>query len=155
MILIINVSWVLNQHIRLIYEGSCDAEYWSNGCWKFSFAITEINYILKYIKTENSYFYCISDQINATLKSTRDLKTDPKLYIQYIYINTNILMLKKMSFLLVLLSDFLFYTITSPSQPSQRCCLFYRSIWISSVLFLLLVHTDPIGTGDWDQHRPV
>ncbi len=27
-----------------------------NGCWKFSFAITEINYILKYIKIENSYF---------------------------------------------------------------------------------------------------
>ncbi len=24
--------------------------------WKFSFAITEINYILKYIQIENSYF---------------------------------------------------------------------------------------------------
>ncbi len=27
-----------------------------DGCWKFSFAITERNYILKYIKIENSYF---------------------------------------------------------------------------------------------------
>ncbi len=26
------------------------------GCWKFSFAITEINYILMYIKTEKCYF---------------------------------------------------------------------------------------------------
>ncbi len=26
-------------------------------CWKFSFAITEINYILKYIKTENSFLF--------------------------------------------------------------------------------------------------
>ncbi len=39
-------------------EGSCDTEDWSNGCWKFSFAITGLNYILKYIKIENSYFKC-------------------------------------------------------------------------------------------------
>jgi len=34
-----------NQNIRMISEGSCDTEDWSNG----SFAITGINYILKYI----------------------------------------------------------------------------------------------------------
>ncbi len=34
-----NVSWALTQHIRMISEGSCDTE----GCWKFSFAITGIN----------------------------------------------------------------------------------------------------------------
>jgi len=34
-----------NQNIRRISEGSCDTEDWSNG----SFAITGINYILKYI----------------------------------------------------------------------------------------------------------
>ncbi len=39
----------------MIYEGSCDTEDWSNGCWKFSFVMTEINYILKYIKIEKSY----------------------------------------------------------------------------------------------------
>ncbi len=37
-------------------EGICDTEDWNTGCWKFSFAITEINYILKYIKIENSDF---------------------------------------------------------------------------------------------------
>ncbi len=58
-------------------------EDWSNGCWKFSIAITGINYILKYIAIENSYFklytilqyycfYCIFDQINAALESIRD-----------------------------------------------------------------------------------
>ncbi len=33
-------------------------EDWSNGGWKFSFAITEINYILKYIT--NYFYYNIS-----------------------------------------------------------------------------------------------
>ncbi len=47
------VSWAPNQRIRMISKGSCDTEDWSNN-WKFSFAITEINYILKYIKIKNS-----------------------------------------------------------------------------------------------------
>ncbi len=38
-------------HIRIISEGSCDTEDWSNGCWKFSFALQE--YILKY--TDQNY----------------------------------------------------------------------------------------------------
>ncbi len=41
-----NVCWAPNQHIRMISEGSCDTEDWSNG-------FTHIKYILKYIKTEN------------------------------------------------------------------------------------------------------
>ncbi len=45
----------------------------------FSFAITEINYIFKYIKTENSHFtfysfYCIFDQINVALFTIRDFQ---------------------------------------------------------------------------------
>ncbi len=34
-------------------EGLCDTEDWSNGCWKFSFAITGINNIN--IKIEIKY----------------------------------------------------------------------------------------------------
>ncbi len=34
----------------MISEGSCDTKDWSNGCWKFSYAITVINYFLIYIK---------------------------------------------------------------------------------------------------------
>jgi len=34
-------------NIRMISEGLCDSEDWSNDCWKFRFAITKINYILK------------------------------------------------------------------------------------------------------------
>ncbi len=30
MIIIRNISWAANQHFRMIYEGSCDTEYWSN-----------------------------------------------------------------------------------------------------------------------------
>ncbi len=39
LIIIRNVSWAANQHIRMISEGSCDTEDWSNDCWKFSFVI--------------------------------------------------------------------------------------------------------------------
>ncbi len=38
----------------LISEGSHDIEVWSNGCWKFSFANTGINDILKCINSYNS-----------------------------------------------------------------------------------------------------
>ncbi len=41
--------------MRRIYKGSCDTDDWSNGPWKISFAIIEINNILKYNKLENSY----------------------------------------------------------------------------------------------------
>ncbi len=77
----------------MISEGSCDTEDWSNGCWKFSFVITGINYILKYIKIETSYvniyfqyvntntsqycFYFIFDQINAALVSIKDFIQKP------------------------------------------------------------------------------
>ncbi len=39
----------------MISEGSCDTEDWSNDA-ENSALITEINYILKYIQIESSYF---------------------------------------------------------------------------------------------------
>ncbi len=62
-----------NQYIRMISKWSCDTEDWSNGCWKFSFTITEIYLILKYIQIENSYNnilqysnkYSLGDQENS------------------------------------------------------------------------------------------
>ncbi len=39
----------------MISEGSCDTEVWSNDA-ENSALITEINYILKYIKIEKFYF---------------------------------------------------------------------------------------------------
>ncbi len=39
----------------MISEGSCDTEDWSNVA-ENSTLITEINYILNYIKIENCYF---------------------------------------------------------------------------------------------------
>ena len=44
-----------NAHIRMISEGSCDTEDWSNDA-ENSALITGINYSLKYIQIENSYF---------------------------------------------------------------------------------------------------
>ncbi len=40
----------------MISEGSCDTEVCSSESWKYSFTVTEINYIYKYITIENSYF---------------------------------------------------------------------------------------------------
>ncbi len=44
-----------NQHIRMISEGSCDPEDWSNAA-ENSALIKGINYILKYIQIENIHF---------------------------------------------------------------------------------------------------
>ncbi len=46
---------IINQHIRVISEGSCDTEDWSNDA-ENSALITAINYSLKYIQIENCYF---------------------------------------------------------------------------------------------------
>ncbi len=42
----------------MISQGSCDTEDWSNVCWRFSFAITEIYYNLKYIQKEQFFLNC-------------------------------------------------------------------------------------------------
>ncbi len=42
---------IINQHIRQISEGSCDTEDWTNDAENTAL-ITEINYILKYIKLQ-------------------------------------------------------------------------------------------------------
>ncbi len=45
-----NVHWEPNQHIRMISEGSCDAEDWSNDAENSAFVSTWINYMSKNIK---------------------------------------------------------------------------------------------------------
>ncbi len=60
LIIIINVSWVQNQHIRMISKGSC------------SIAIIEIHLIKKYIQIENRKYFSISlfcIQINSQYAS--------------------------------------------------------------------------------------
>ncbi len=49
-LILVNNKWAPNQHTGMISEGSCDTETWSNSSGEFSFTITGINYILKYIK---------------------------------------------------------------------------------------------------------
>ncbi len=39
-----------NKYIRMISEWRCETEEWSNGSWKFSFAIKGMNYILNIFK---------------------------------------------------------------------------------------------------------
>ncbi len=65
----------------MISEVSCD----SGDYWEFRFAITRINYILKYIKHKRLFlivmtyfqyysFYCIFIQINAACVNTKDFE---------------------------------------------------------------------------------
>ncbi len=49
LITISNVSWAVSQHIRVISEGSCDTEDWSNDA-ENSALITGINSIFTYLK---------------------------------------------------------------------------------------------------------
>ncbi len=60
---LITISKIL-AHIRMISEGSCDTEDWSNGYWIFSFAIRGINYIFKYNKSEKLLILVVSDWLN-------------------------------------------------------------------------------------------
>ncbi len=66
-LIIQNISWVPNEHIRMISEGSCDTE----DCWKFSFVVTEINYILKYY-LNFLYFTILLFLLTAALLSLRE-----------------------------------------------------------------------------------
>jgi len=55
LIIIRNVSWASNHNIRVISEGSCDTEDWSNDT-ENSALIRGINYIIKHIQIEDLYF---------------------------------------------------------------------------------------------------
>ncbi len=50
----------------MVSEGSCDTEDGSNGFWKFSFVITDINYILKYIQIEIYLKYNITSSTKCS-----------------------------------------------------------------------------------------
>jgi len=68
-----NVSWAADQHIRLISEGSCDTEEWSNDA-ENSAVIKGMNYIFKYIeikKVHNILFFLYFDQIHGALQTIR------------------------------------------------------------------------------------
>ncbi len=73
LILIKYVSWSANHHIRMISEGSCDTG-----------AITEINYIINYIKksdyTSQYCFYCIFDHMNDFQNLTNPKRLNSSVY---------------------------------------------------------------------------
>ncbi len=54
LIIIINVSWAANLYIRMISEGSCDTEDWSNDAENTAL-ITEINYIYITLMEKSEY----------------------------------------------------------------------------------------------------
>ncbi len=74
LIIIWNVPWAANQHIRMIYEGSCVSEDWSNAAENS--ALHHRNNLQSFNSHLKLYFIisrfnCIFDQINASLVSIR------------------------------------------------------------------------------------
>lgn len=63
-----NVNWAANQHITMISKRSWDTEDSSNDAESLAF-ITGINYILKCIQIENSYFKLIFNITTVLLYS--------------------------------------------------------------------------------------
>ncbi len=57
LVMVRNISGAANQHIRMISEGSCDTEDWSDDAGN-SALITEINDILKYIHIKAVILSC-------------------------------------------------------------------------------------------------
>ncbi len=48
---------ILNQHIKMISEGSCDTEDWSNDAENSALQIIQINCIVKYITIERKIIF--------------------------------------------------------------------------------------------------
>jgi len=78
LILTRNVSGAANQHIIMIYEGSCDTEDWSNDAENSTWSSMEKKVILNcnnihiyYRFIFTFFFYCI--QIDMALLSIRDV----------------------------------------------------------------------------------
>jgi len=76
LVIIRNVNWAPNQHIRIITEESFDTEDWSN---MLLFSVNAVKYIkwktviLNWNNISQYYcFYCIFYQISAALVSIRD-----------------------------------------------------------------------------------
>jgi len=53
-----NVSWAANQHIRMISEGSCDTEDWSNDAENSALPSEKYILFLKYITV---FYFTIYD----------------------------------------------------------------------------------------------
>ncbi len=88
----------INQHIRMISEGSCDTEDWSNDAENSALHHRNTLYLKEYSNRKLFYcnniswyywFFCIFDQINAALVSiTTSLKTLKILLIPNLWIFT-------------------------------------------------------------------
>ncbi len=87
-----------NQNIRMISEGSCDTDEWSNGCRKFSYASQGIHFkihlklfqilILFYNITVFTVFW-LNKQLWWAQETFRGSKSNPKPLIGCIYISVN------------------------------------------------------------------
>ncbi len=102
--IIISVSWAANRHIRMISEGSCDAEDWRNNAENW-FAITGVNYILKYIQivvincNSIAQYYCLLDSWSN--KCSFKNPTDPKYLkgsVDHLKSHRNVLKATKVSY---------------------------------------------------------
>ncbi len=74
--MITNVSWAANQHVRVIFEGSCDPEDWSNDA-EYSALPSQENLYLKIHSNTNSHANNISQYYYFNVISYNIKKSSP------------------------------------------------------------------------------
>ncbi len=80
-------SWGPNHHIKMISEGSCDTEDWSNIYWKCISDITGRNYILIYSIKLSIIFHNITVLLYFLSNKSRFSDT-LKIFVHNVQINT-------------------------------------------------------------------
>ncbi len=119
----------------MISEWSCDTEDWSNGCWKFSFAITGINYNL------TSYQLYYRQLMYWSITSIH------KMYVVVIDLFTNLYDLKmKMQRVWWVKTPLMYSNPTSPISLSFSMLPSSRSSWRSEN-HLLMCSSDTLSHG--------
>ncbi len=153
LIILRNVSWAANQHIRTISERSCHTEDWNNGFWKFSFSITRINYILKYLNRkvfqDNNipqyyWFYCtfikykcihgehkrlLSKTLKKNLTITKLLRRGPTYIYKNVFLNCHFWLyglINTFNCHLVYLSTYNFQQYVDMHHKKVLLCLAYQ-----------------------------
>ncbi len=64
--------WI--HYTKSLESFSCGTEDWCNGCWKFSFVITELNYILACLKKQKTVILILIKFHNITVSSVFSIK---------------------------------------------------------------------------------
>ncbi len=90
-LIIRNISWAANQHIRMIFKGSCDTgvnDAENAALEKITFKIYSKRKLVIFNCNNNSQYYCIFNPLNRALVSRRDLFQKWHLTVRWRHLST-------------------------------------------------------------------